>query len=58
MIKQIMKDKTITATDIAKRFGVSRATIQRGLRKDREDAEVIAALGSLSEASDGGSKSG
>lgn len=40
IIKQIMKDKTITATDIAKRFGVSRATIQRGLRKDREDAEA------------------
>ncbi len=40
IIKQIMKDKTITATDIAKRFGVSRATIQRGLRTYRETAEA------------------
>ncbi len=37
---QIMKDKTITATDIAKRFGVSRATTQRGLRTYRETAEA------------------
>ena len=40
IIIQIMKDKTVTATDIAKRFGVSRATIQRGLKMDRESAEA------------------
>ena len=40
IIKQIMKDKTITASDIARRFGVSRATIQRGLRMDRESTEA------------------
>ncbi len=40
IVKQIMKDKTVTASDIAKRFGVSRATIQRGLRRDREDIEA------------------
>lgn len=40
IILQIMKDKTITATDIAKRFGVSRATIQRGLRTYRETEEA------------------
>ena len=40
IIKQIMKDKTITASDIARRFGVSRATIQRGLRMDRESIEA------------------
>ncbi len=42
IIKQIMKDETVTATDIAKRFGVSRATIQRGLKMDREDQEAKA----------------
>ena len=40
IIKQIMKDKTVTATDIALRFGVSRATIQRGLKLHRESAEA------------------
>lgn len=40
IIKQILKDKTVTATDVAKRFGVSRATIQRGLQRDRQDAEA------------------
>lgn len=40
IIKQIMKDKTVSASDIAKRFGVSRATIQRGLRRDRESIEA------------------
>ena len=40
IIMAIMKDKTVTATDIAKRFGVSRATIQRGLRTYRESAEA------------------
>ena len=40
IIKQIQKDKTVTAGEIAKRFGVSRATIQRGLRRDREAAEA------------------
>lgn len=40
IIKQIQKDKTVTAGEIAKRFGVSRATIQRGLKKYREDEEA------------------
>ena len=40
IVKQIMKDKTVTASDIARRFGVSRATIQRGLKMDRESAEA------------------
>ena len=42
IIKQILKDKTVTATDIAKRFGVSRATIQRSLKADRESQEAKA----------------
>ena len=40
IIKQILKGKTVTATDIAKRFGVSRATIQRWLKADRESREA------------------
>lgn len=35
-VRELLKDQTITATDIARAFGVSRATIQRGLRKDRK----------------------
>ncbi len=42
IINQILKDPTITATDIAKRFNVSRATVQRALRWDRDDVEAKA----------------
>ena len=40
MIRQLLKDKTVTKGDIAKRFGVSRATVHRELHKDRKDAEA------------------
>ncbi len=40
MIKQLLKDKTVTKEEIAKRFGVSRATVHRSLLKARKDAEV------------------
>ncbi len=40
MIKQLLKDKTVTKGDIAKRFGVSRATVHRELLKNRKDTEA------------------
>lgn len=40
MILQLLKDKTVTATDIAKRFGVSRATVQRSLASYRKSEEA------------------
>jgi DNA invertase Pin-like site-specific DNA recombinase len=40
MIRQLLKDKTVTATDIAKRFGVSRATVQRSLASYRKSEEA------------------
>jgi DNA invertase Pin-like site-specific DNA recombinase len=40
MIRQLLKDKTVTATDIAKRFGVSRATVQRSLASYRKTEEA------------------
>ena len=40
MIKTLLKDKRNTQGDIAKRFGVSRATVQRELLKDRKDTEA------------------
>ncbi len=40
MIKQILKDNTVTMADVGKRFGVSRSTIQRSLAQDRKNAEA------------------
>ena len=40
MIKQLLKDKTVTKEEIAKRFGVSRATVHRSLLKARKDGEA------------------
>ncbi len=40
IVKQILKDKTVTATDVARRFGVSRSTIQRRLMNDRKSTEA------------------
>ncbi len=40
MIKQLLKDKTVTKEEIAKRFGVSRATVHRSLLKARKDTEA------------------
>ena len=41
MIRQLVKDTTLTKQDIADRFGVSRATIHRELGKDRKNQESV-----------------
>ena len=37
---ELLKDKTVTKEEIAKRFGVSRATVHRSLLNARKDAEA------------------